>query len=185
MAALSAEPETIEELAAALTRFAGPNDSQLTDGWRSGTCCEPYNAGIAIVDLAARLVAAESTYGDPIPAGEFLYRDADRDLEVWLPYHVADDWQFIRGTESWEGLVASRRQQRQAAPQIDARGVLYGQVARSWPTSAWQRAGRCLPGQRVRPRSARCAAVPANGDSSPIAEWTPPAGWSFRRCRSG
>ena len=28
-----------------------------------------------------------------------------------------------------------------------------GKSHRSWPTSAWRRAGRCLPGQRVRPRS--------------------------------
>jgi hypothetical protein len=180
VAALSAEPETIEELAAALTRFAGPSESRLTDGWRPGTCCEPYDAGVAIVDLAARLVAVQSTFCDPGPAGQVVYRDADRDIEVSLPYHVSDDWRFVRRLESWESLAESRRRERQAAPQVDARGVLYGQVAEFLAVECLAARGPVSPETgSTAPGSPPCASVPADGDSSPSGAWTPPVGWSL------
>jgi hypothetical protein len=59
VAALSAEPETIEELQAALGRFIKPCPSGPLAGWKAGRCDEPYDAGICIVDLAARLVVAQ------------------------------------------------------------------------------------------------------------------------------
>ena len=127
-------------MAAALTRFAGPNDSQLTDGMAQRHVLRAVRRGDRHRG-PGRARGGRIHLRDPIPAGEFLYRDADRDLEVWLPYHVADDWQFLRGTESWEGLAASRRQRRQAGPQIDARG-------RALRASRTVR-GRRVPGARA------------------------------------
>ncbi len=179
VAALSAEPETIEELAAAMARFAGPGEFRLTEGWHRGMCCEPYDAGIAIVDMASRLVAVQSTYCDPGPTGQVLYRDADRDIETSLPYHVSDDWRFVGNIETWESLTESRRHERQSAPQVDARNVLYGQVAEFV-------AAQCLAARRpVSPEAkgtaspSGLASVSANDDSPPGGEWTPPTGWSL------
>jgi len=67
IAALSAEPETIGELELAMARFIKP-----TAGWSpfaslyAGENFEPYDAGIVIVDLAARIVMLDSTYSAPM-----------------------------------------------------------------------------------------------------------------------
>lgn len=86
IAALSAEPETIHELELALARFIKP-----TEGWspfaslRAGENFEPYDAGLVIVDLAARIIMLDSTYSAPMPisdrAGEDTAVQIDSDDE--------------------------------------------------------------------------------------------------------
>ena len=153
VAALAAEPETIDELEAALARFVSGASKPLA-GWRGGACDEPYDAGICIIDLAARLVATQSTYSMASPSGHVLYRATDR--EVMLPYHVSDDWRFVSEVEAWEGLAESRRSKR-SAPRLDAREVLYGRVADFI-------VAECV--------AARTPIAP--GDA-----WAPPEGWSL------
>ena len=66
IAALSAEPETIHELELALARFIKPTGGSSSLSWlRSGEDFEPYDAGIVIVDLTARVAAIDSTYSAP------------------------------------------------------------------------------------------------------------------------
>lgn len=66
VAALSAEPETIGEIDLALARFIKPvNESSHLNWLRAGENFEPYDAGIVIVDLAARIVMIDSTYSAP------------------------------------------------------------------------------------------------------------------------
>ena len=156
VASLNAEPETIEELEAAVGRFVARVVAPFAR-WHAGTCDEPYDAGIAIVDLAARLVVTQSTYSAPGPSGQVFYRDADRDLEAWLPYHVSDDWRFVRDVDTWEGLADSRRRDRQPAPRLDARQVLYGRVAEFVV--------------------AEC--IGARGPTPPGGTWISPEGWSL------
>ena len=54
VAALSAEPETIEELEAALVRFVKPGAFRPLAGWHGGVCDEPYDAGICMLDSSVR-----------------------------------------------------------------------------------------------------------------------------------
>src|SRR5438105_10191305 len=70
VAALSADPETLDELQAALARFL-PADKrrEYFADWRQGIDTEPWDAGAAVIDLAARVVAVESTYSSPGPKG--------------------------------------------------------------------------------------------------------------------
>jgi hypothetical protein len=76
IAALSAEPETIHELELALARFIKPNE-----GWSTfaslygGENFEPYDAGIVIVDLAARIIMLDSTYSAPMPISNCFGED--------------------------------------------------------------------------------------------------------------
>ena len=100
----------------------------------------------------------ESTYSSPGPRGEILYRDAERDREVLLPYHVSDDWRFTRYYDDWECLAKSRRSERQSAPRLDAREVIYGHVADFIV--------------------AECFAARTPGSTS--SAWTPPEGWSLK-----
>ena len=70
VAALSAEPETIKELEAALERFdKEPLCFQSLFSERCEIDEEPYDAGILVIDLAGRIVACESTYSLPGPKG--------------------------------------------------------------------------------------------------------------------
>src|SRR5438046_927645 len=70
VAALSADPETIDELRLALRRFLPPDEEpSYMAHLRPGTHPEPWDAGLAIVDLAARMVVIESTYSSPGPKG--------------------------------------------------------------------------------------------------------------------
>jgi hypothetical protein len=79
IAALSAEPETAHELELALARFIKPiheGEHSLLDWLNGGPDFEPYDAGIVIVDLAARVVAIDSTYSSLAPMDDSPSDDA-------------------------------------------------------------------------------------------------------------
>ena len=62
VAALTAEPETVEELGAALARFIKPqSEGSPFAGFREGEDFEAYDAGVVVIDLVARVVAADSS----------------------------------------------------------------------------------------------------------------------------
>jgi hypothetical protein len=87
IAALSAEPETIHELAVALARFVKPIGKYSSIGsLHAGENFEPYDAGIVIVDLAARVVAIDSTYSEPQPID-----DDGTSAEFWQSPSEAND----------------------------------------------------------------------------------------------
>ena len=127
--ALAAEPDTIEELAMAAVRFVNPVPA---DGcfaaWALGVCDEPWDAGIVIVDLAARLIVWQSSCSRPTRSGQVRYRDAGVATDVWLSYSLADDWLFSDDGSGWRNLAETRRRARAACPPLDARAVLYGRV---------------------------------------------------------
>ncbi len=158
VAALSAEPETIEELDAALMQFVAPGELRPLAQWPAGLCDEPYDAGICIVDLAARLVMTQSTYAAASPSGEVPFRASGPEEATWLPYHVSADWLFIGQVDAWEGTAESRRLTRQSTPRLDARQVLYGRVA------------DFIVAQCLAARTPLAAGSP----------WTPPQGWSLQ-----
>ncbi|CAN5537572.1 hypothetical protein BH20ACI3_BH20ACI3_34710 [soil metagenome] len=153
IAALSAEPETITELGSALARYHRPAgdispfglfciDSELDK--------EPWDAGIAIIDLAARIVASESTYSKLGPQGEVSYHDGVCATDISIFYRLPDDWLFLDSIEQYERARDTRRVERLLTPPLDARTILYGPpllefiVRESWslnhPTAA---AGDC------------------------------------------
>lgn len=72
VAALTAEPETVEELGLALARFIKPQSDLSPFAWfREGENFEPYDAGVVVIDLAARVVAVNSSYSQPSAEGSF------------------------------------------------------------------------------------------------------------------
>src|SRR5437588_7150518 len=64
VAALSADPVTLDELEASVTRFARP-ERRFFSNLSPGLCEEPFDAGLVIIDLVARLVIVDSTYSSP------------------------------------------------------------------------------------------------------------------------
>jgi hypothetical protein len=129
VAALSAEPENFAELQAALARFIKPiDDWGPLAGLRASpdVRTEPWDAGVVIIDLAARVIAWESTYSQPEPEGSVHYHDgqAATDFSIW--YRIPDSWEFVASIELYAGCADSGRARRAACPPLDARPVLYG-----------------------------------------------------------
>jgi hypothetical protein len=130
VAALSAEPETIEELQDAMARFIKPlNDGRPFAAFDAGTRAEPWDAGIIFIDLAAHIVAAKSSCCMPEVEGRVQYHDGMKATDVWLPYRVPDDWLFLDSVAQYEAVRECRRAERSAAQPLDARPILYGDVA--------------------------------------------------------
>lgn len=128
VAALSAEPETIEELQDVLARFLpAAAERAFLDGWESGIRAEPCEAGLAIVDLAARLIVVQVPDYEIGPSGGIGLVDSNGEM-VGMPYHLAGDWLFAYDFAGWEELAKERRRARRANPPVDTRPVLYDQV---------------------------------------------------------
>lgn len=127
VAALSAEPDSIRELALALSRFIAPLDDESPFRWFAmGHNLEPFDSGILIIDLTARVVAVDSTYSQPSPSGQLAYHDGKRLTDIPLLYRLPDDWLFVYSVFAYEGISESRRRERELLRPLDARPVLYG-----------------------------------------------------------
>lgn len=128
IAALSADPVTLAELEAASGRFEKPSRqhrflSNLSPGLRD----EPYDAGLVVLDLFARLIVVNSTYSFPGSRGPVDYHDGESLTDIPLSYHLADDWLITNVSLHWQSLAEGRRNARRAIPALNTRAVLYGQ----------------------------------------------------------
>ncbi|MEX2119866.1 MAG: hypothetical protein WD847_09750 [Pirellulales bacterium] len=127
IAALSADPVTLEELEDATARFARPMpNGRFFANLRPGLCDEPYDAGLVVVDLVARLVVVDSTYSSPGKEGTVEYHNGRCCTRTGLGYHLADDWLFSSDGNHWKHVAEERRRERAARPAVDARAVFYG-----------------------------------------------------------
>lgn len=132
-AALTAEPKTIEELAWAVERFIKvENDTSVFTRFAHYENLAPYDAGILVIDLAARMIAVDSTYSLPALNGsvcvpcEIATDDEDVPKEVVVPYRLSNDWLIVQGMPEYEGVCRGQRERRFATAPLDARAVLYG-----------------------------------------------------------
>lgn len=148
IAALSADPMTLEELELALGRFSKPNLGDRHDlGLEPGLRDHRYDAGRIVIDLAARLVVIDSDYSDPDREGVVYYHNGQYRTSHALPYQLADDWLFTHAFWDWRQVATDRRLRRSEPNPLNPREVLYGPgllefVARETHSSAC----RILPG---------------------------------------
>lgn len=127
IAALSADPVTIEEFEVATARFSKPSpDRRFFSNLRPGLNDESYDAGLVVIDLVARLIVVESTYSAPSANGSVDYHCGHRCTDISLDYHLADDWKFMNAAEAWRHVAEMRRRERALKPVFDARTVFYG-----------------------------------------------------------
>ncbi|HEV8058371.1 MAG TPA: hypothetical protein VGP68_00740 [Gemmataceae bacterium] len=128
VAALSADPFTMEELEAATSRFAKRDPKRrFLANLDPGQNAEPYDAGLVVIDLIARLVVVDSTYSSPSHEGYVCYHNGECCTDEELRYHLADDWLFTSESTNWKTVAEERRRQRAAKPIRDVRLVFYGQ----------------------------------------------------------
>jgi hypothetical protein len=129
LAGLAAEPETIEELEYAMTRFVkSVNNERHLAGFVDGVNEEPWDAGIVFVDLTAQVFAAESSYSILLPEGEVQYHNGRELTKTWLPYRVSRDWIFLDSVDEYKAVADQRRAKRKAIQPLDPRPVLYGTI---------------------------------------------------------
>ena len=126
VAALSAEPQTLIEVEAAMARFIRPTEQRPFLSFKAGVNDEPWDAGVVLVDLAARVVASESLYSQPEKEGEVAYHDGTKTTDVAVLYRVPDDWVFLNSLAEYKAVRARRRAELATNPPLDARPLLYG-----------------------------------------------------------
>jgi hypothetical protein len=126
VAALSAEPETIEELDQALERFIARREKSYFEGFIRDGDHRPYDGGRVVIDLPARLVACDSGYACPESEGRVRYRDGRGATDLQVRYHLSEDWLLKEEAAGWRELAEKRRRQRSLSDRLDARVVLYG-----------------------------------------------------------
>jgi hypothetical protein len=124
VAALSADPTTIPELELALGRFSvGENFAWFTK--RENLM--PYDAGILIVDLAAKLVASDQNYAPITQKGEVCFHDGENSTDVPIRFWISDDWRFVDSIDEYIVINKSRRHELMNRHQTDYRRILYGE----------------------------------------------------------
>jgi hypothetical protein len=139
LAALTAEPETLDELETAIARYNQPiSRAGFLEHMNAGLNVSRWDAGLLLIDLPARLVVAvtEPALYDPQPLGLALFcsdplpdlADAAEEELCWLRFRLSSDWLFVNSLASWRMLAAERRRTRAAQLQFDARPVLFGQL---------------------------------------------------------
>jgi hypothetical protein len=126
LAALAAEPETIEELDVALERFHRRDEGSFFRHFTARGDDEPHDAGLAVIDLAARLVCWSSTYSAATARGTRFYHDGRSSTDVEVRYLLSDDWLLTSSVLGWRPLAERRRAELTSNPPLDARAVLYG-----------------------------------------------------------
>jgi hypothetical protein len=127
LAALSAEPESFGELAAAVRRYQ-PEHRLFAPPWQAAEGDEvPADGAWCLVDLVGRTVVAGGDFELPDPRGAYE-AGADDQPEgfpiVWLD--TPADWLFRQAGDDWRAVVAARAAARSALPRRDARAVLFG-----------------------------------------------------------
>ena len=139
LAALTAEPETLEELERAVARYDQPVSQRgFLKHLQTGVNETPWDAGVMIIDLPARLIVAitEPVLYQPVAFGFALYcPDPPPDWSkvpaeeiAWIPYHLSEDWLFVNSSEGWRATAETRRRDRAGNPPFDARPILFGKI---------------------------------------------------------
>jgi hypothetical protein len=126
VASLTAEPETVEELETAIQRFIErESDWSFFRSFRKSENFEPYDAGLLVIDLAAKVIMADTTYSYYSTQGNVRIK-TDDDEDFNLPYKLSDDWKYVRSMPEYEGITRSRCEFFAANPPFETRSVLFG-----------------------------------------------------------
>lgn len=133
VAALSCDPTTLAELNAAIDRFALESPDKGHFAWFSKELNdEPWDAGLVVIDLAAKLVVQESTYTWYGHGGHVEHRASENREGQAIGYGVTNEWHFLTRALDWNACADRRRREFAANPPIDVREVVYGEVMMSF-----------------------------------------------------
>jgi hypothetical protein len=126
VASLTAEPETVEELETAIQRFIKrESDWSFFRSFRKSENFEPYDAGLLVIDLSAKVIMADSTYSYYSTEGTVRIK-TDTNEDFNLPYRLSNDWKHIRSMPEFKGISHNRREFYRNNPPFDVREILFG-----------------------------------------------------------
>ena len=126
LAALSADPATLDELGAALERFMKPDREGFFSRFRTGFDDSLNGPPVIVIDLAARLVVADASCDGAKHTGSVHYFDEECCSNVNVRFHLADEWRFSTDISAWRSLAGTIREERADRYALDVRSVLYG-----------------------------------------------------------
>ena len=130
IAALADDPDTIEELEMAVALYyATGGREKIFEGFYSGVGETPWDAGIMVVDMEARISACEAEGYRPQRQGSVRFHDDESATELDLPYLLPEDWLFLNSLDHWRAEGPSRAERLRSLPLFDARAVLYQTLA--------------------------------------------------------
>ncbi len=125
VAALTAEPETVEELETAIQRFIRRESDKSFFSWfRKGENFEPYDAGLLVIDLVAKVIMADSTYSYYSTSGKVRIK-TDEGEDFPLSYRLSDDWKRVGSLPEFYYAQEKGRERRLENPAFDAREILF------------------------------------------------------------
>ena len=144
VAALSADPVTIEELDVALQRFMKVEPHEFFHCAVEYVDDEPWDSGLVVIDLAARLIVVDSTYFATNHCGQVLYRNADHCTDVPIGYSLSEVWEIKNDRSRWQQLAEDRRREQLGKTRPDTRAILYGRPLLEFLASAcWNEFHSC------------------------------------------
>jgi hypothetical protein len=126
VASLSAEPESFEELRTAFGRFEKAAERIFQLNFMEGLEDRRHDAGLVIIDLAARLIAYQSSYDDLLSSSSVTYHDGCAATSRKIRYRLPDDWLVTTQLNDWRAIAEKRREARLARIKMNPRQVLYG-----------------------------------------------------------
>jgi hypothetical protein len=130
LGALSAEPETIDELLDATLRFVDQDVLQyFLSLEHEELATRSANGGQVIIDLSAQLLVNGTNSPDFPVVGTITRCDKYSIYDMVLPYRLSADWLQTRDINNWESLAIQRREQRKDMHRRDWRTILYDRVA--------------------------------------------------------
>ena len=126
VAALTAEPETIEELETAVERFVKrESDWSFFRSFKNHEDFESYDAGLLVIDLASKVILSDSTYSHFSEKGSVRIKTAENE-DFNLPYKLSEDWKSVNSTPEFEYWQSKKREKLAKNPPFDAREILFG-----------------------------------------------------------
>jgi hypothetical protein len=129
LAALSTDPETVEDLRRGMRRYIEEDVvaglfQQMQVGLGEAADAE----GMMTIDLPGRVINTSLPPCEIYDYGSVAWCDHVSAKDVWLPYRM-EGWAILHRSDNWREVAADRRRHRRAQPPLDVRAVLYDQVA--------------------------------------------------------
>src|SRR5215213_417722 len=126
VASLTAEPETIEELETAVQRFIPrESDWSVFRTFRKHEDFEPWDAGLLVIDLAAKVILADSTYSYYSTEGKVQIK-TDAGEDFYLAYRLSNDWNCVPSLPEYKEISQRRRVELARNPPFEGRKILFG-----------------------------------------------------------
>jgi len=110
-----------------LARFIKPPENRSPfSQFKNGKNLDPYDTGVALIDLASRVIVVDPIQFEDQGEGSIHVQSDFAEEDVYVPYRLSSDWLF----RPFDYRIRKRRQgRREGRPTpFDAREILFGRA---------------------------------------------------------